>query len=150
MFDILIATLAAGMTAEAAEPVTGPPNHSIQMAQVRTLPKQEIKKRVTTTQAPQRATINALSSGYDFHDPDSTAWRFRYGLSSDAYNNAWTKYKGQGYLPIDIETDRVGTKTRFSGVWQKTMTIENGRAFAISIVSHLAINGKNTKTRDIA
>ena len=118
MFEILIATLTAGMTAETAVSETASDPFT-QTAQIRTLPKEEIKKRVTTTQAPQRAIINTLTPSHNFHDPDSIGWQFRYGLSSDAYGKAWNEYKGQGYLPIDIETDRVGTKTRFSGVWQK-------------------------------
>ena len=55
----------------------------------------------------------------EFHDPDSTGWYFRYGLTDNAYKNAWDKYKNDGFVPIDIETDVTGGKTRYSGVWQK-------------------------------
>ena len=53
----------------------------------------------------------------DFYDPESIAWKFRYGLSDTAYSAAWEEYKNDGYLPIDIEMDNGGAD--YSGVWQK-------------------------------
>lgn len=53
----------------------------------------------------------------DFYDPESIAWKFRYGLSDAAYSAAWEEYKNDGYLPIDIEMDNGGAD--YSGVWQK-------------------------------
>ena len=53
----------------------------------------------------------------DFYDPESVAWKFRYGLSDAAYSAAWEEYKEDGYLPIDIEMDKAGST--YSGVWQK-------------------------------
>ena len=53
----------------------------------------------------------------DFYDPESIAWKFRYGLSDTAYSAAWEEYKKDGYLPIDIEMDNGGAD--YSGVWQK-------------------------------
>ncbi|MBD2355398.1 serine hydrolase [Tolypothrix sp. FACHB-123] len=63
----------------------------------------------------------ALSAGaaqaQDFHDPDSIAWKFRYGLSDSAYSQAWEQYKKENFIPIDIEMDNGGED--YSGVWQK-------------------------------
>ncbi|OYT20556.1 MAG: hypothetical protein CCU26_05755 [Nitrospira sp. UW-LDO-01] len=61
----------------------------------------------------------------DFYDPDSIAWKFRYGLSDAAYSAAWEDYKKEGYLPIDIEMDNGGAD--YSGVWQKNT---DGRGWA--------------------
>ena len=63
----------------------------------------------------------------DFHDPVSVAWKFRFGQTSDGYSNAWNQYKGEGLLPIDIETDVIGNNTRYAGVWQENT---DGRAWA--------------------
>ncbi len=69
---------------------------------------------------------HGLAEAAGFDDPDSIAWKFRYGLKSAAYSNAWKSYKNDGYLPIDIETDTlVGVK--YAGVWQKNT---DGRGWA--------------------
>ncbi len=81
----------------------------------------------TTTQQPKRTTPKTsvkkaapvTGNIKTFHDPNSTGWYFRYGLSSDAFGSAWKNYKDKGYIPIDIETDRIAGKTRFAGIWQK-------------------------------
>ena len=88
----------------------------IVVAQTRTQPQRQIKRQTTT---PRRAVRRAVTQLYNFHDPDSTGWYFRYGLTNNGYKNAWDKYKGDGFLPIDIETDRIGGNTRYAGVWQK-------------------------------
>lgn len=60
----------------------------------------------------------------DFHDPESIAWKFRYGLSDTAYSQAWEQYKKENFIPIDIEMDNGGED--YSGVWQKNT---DGRAW---------------------
>ena len=66
----------------------------------------------------------AQASGFD--DPESIAWKFRYGLSSSTYSSVWQSYKNSGYLPIDIETDNA-SGVKYSGVWQKNT---DGRSWA--------------------
>lgn len=87
------------------------------------------------TTAPQRALtltgglLLSLGAVYadTFHDPSSTAWKFRYGQTSSGYSDAWNDYKAAGYLPIDIETDVLDGNTRYAGVWQKN---EDNRGWA--------------------
>jgi len=61
--------------------------------------------------------VAGAAQAQDFHDPDSIAWKFGYGLSDAAYSKAWEDYKNEGFIPIDIEMDNGGAD--YSGVWQK-------------------------------
>ena len=93
----------------------------------RTAPQRTAPQRTSPAVADiVRPMIMQATFNTEFHDPVSTGWYFRYGLTSNAYNNAWTTYKNRGYVPIDIETDRIGNATRYAGVWQKN---EDGRGW---------------------
>ncbi len=117
LHSLLIALAAATAAQSADEP------------QRETIKKKEAPAAIQATQparqqtrrqaAPTRQIVGRVAQTYSFHDPNSTSWYFRYGLSNNAYKNAWDTYKGRGQVPIDIETDRVGSNTRYSGVWQR-------------------------------
>ncbi|MFQ5563242.1 MAG: serine hydrolase [Parvularculaceae bacterium] len=95
------------------------------LAQTRATTTQERKPR-RVAPVRRRAVLRATVALAAFHDPASIGWYFRYGLTSNGYSSAWETYKNRGYLPIDIETDRIGGRTRYSGVWQKN---EDGRGW---------------------
>lgn len=122
LHNLLIALAAASITNSAEAQAMQSKADATVMAQSRTQPKREIQR------APVRRPVlrRAITANTEFHDPTSTGWYFRYGLTSNGYNSAWTSYKNQGYVPIDIETDRIGNNTRYAGVWQKN---EDGRGW---------------------
>lgn len=76
-----------------------------------------LKKGLVFMAALSLAMVAVAVHAQDFYDQESIAWKFRYGLSDAAYSAAWKQYKKDGYLPIDIEMDKAGSK--YSGVWQK-------------------------------
>lgn len=78
----------------------------------------KITRIVLTLVAGASIVAGGFVQADGFQDPDSIAWKFRYGLSSAAYGNAWQSYKDAGYLPIDIETDNI-EGVKYAGVWQK-------------------------------
>ncbi len=77
---------------------------------------QKVKKTLVLALGAALATAG-LAAANGFEDPTQIAWKFRYGLSDSGYSSAWSSYKSQGYIPIDIEMD-LGGKS-YSGVWQK-------------------------------
>jgi len=64
----------------------------------------------------------------DFQDPASVGWKFRYNQSSNNFSNTWKKYKKDGYIPIDLETDKLGG-VKYSGVWQKNTDGRGWRSY---------------------
>ncbi len=126
MLQHLVIALAAAAAAQSVEPAEQETVRkqeaatAVQSAQSAAQPAQrQIQRQITRQPAPTRQVVRRITQTDSFHDPKSVSWYFRYGLSSNAYKNAWDTYKGRGQVPIDIETDRIGSNTRYSGVWQK-------------------------------
>ncbi|PQA89057.1 serine hydrolase [Hyphococcus luteus] len=119
----IMTTAEAQTASDDANPDTSA--ETIVTAQIRTQPQREIRPAPSRTIAPRRAVIATLANT-EFHDPVSTGWYIGYGLTSSRYNDLWTSYKNRGFVPIDIETDRIGRNTRYAGLWQKN---EDGRGW---------------------
>ena len=64
-------------------------------------------------------TMAASVYGAPLDDPNNVGWTSIRGYSSDEYSKYFKKRADGGYLQIDIEVDRIGGKTVYSGVWQK-------------------------------
>ena len=118
MLHGLMALLSAATAAQPAD-IDATDNaeevRAVEVSQTAVSAQREIQQRAQ----PRRQVVRRASAQGNFHDPESVGWYFRYGLSSNAYNNAWQKYRDEKYLPIDIETDEVSGGARYSGVWQK-------------------------------
>ncbi len=118
MLHNLIIALAASTAAQSAAPAEREAVRQDGVTAVQSA--QPARQQIQRKAAPKRQAVRRGATQTDsFHDPKSVGWYFRYRLSNNAYKNAWDTYKGRGQVPIDIETDRIGSNTRYSGVWQK-------------------------------